>query len=192
MVARDYGFAPNPFFGLCTLATCKPIIRRVAKVGDWVVGTGSASNGKAGYLVFAMCVSEVMSYNEYWKDARYQRKKPNLRGSIKQAFGDNIYFKDTAGKWNQLDSHHSYKSGAPNSHNIRNDTQTDRVLVSDEFAYCGSSGPEIPENFGQYGSLDVCARRHHRSRFPQALIDEFLVWFHSLSLNGYAGAPTDW
>ena len=41
VVARDYGFAPNPFFGVCTLATCKPKIRSAAKLGDWVMGTGS-------------------------------------------------------------------------------------------------------------------------------------------------------
>src|SRR5712671_5339411 len=28
VVARDFGFAPNPFFGVCTLATCKPDIRK--------------------------------------------------------------------------------------------------------------------------------------------------------------------
>ena len=41
VVARDYGFAPNPFFSTCTLATCKPKIRRTASVGDWIIGTGS-------------------------------------------------------------------------------------------------------------------------------------------------------
>src|SRR5262245_31415483 len=39
VVARDYGFAPNPFYGFCTLATCKPDIRRTADIGDWIVGT---------------------------------------------------------------------------------------------------------------------------------------------------------
>ena len=192
MVARDFGFAPNPFFGCCTLATCKPIIRRVAEVGDWVVGTGSASNRRAGYLVFAMRVCEAMSYNEYWADARYQRKKPNLRGSVKQAFGDNIYFKGVAGNWKQLDSHHSYKSGTPNPHNIKNDTQTDRVLLSDDFAYFGGLGPEIPGHLRNYDNFDVCASRNHKSRFPEVLIDEFLEWFDSLNLRGYVGAPADW
>lgn len=28
VVAHDFGFAPNPFDGLCTLATCKPDIRK--------------------------------------------------------------------------------------------------------------------------------------------------------------------
>jgi hypothetical protein len=40
-IPYDDGAAPNPFWGLCTLAICKPSIRRVAKEGDWVVGTGS-------------------------------------------------------------------------------------------------------------------------------------------------------
>lgn len=38
IVARDYGFAPNPFYGICTLATCKPIIRKHCEVGDYVIG----------------------------------------------------------------------------------------------------------------------------------------------------------
>ena len=57
VVARDYGFAPNPFFGVCTLATCKPIVRRVAAIGDWIVGTGSKANGRQGPsgLRYACC-----------------------------------------------------------------------------------------------------------------------------------------
>ena len=46
IVARDFGFAPNPFYGFCTLATCKPKIREHASVGDWVVGTGARSSGR--------------------------------------------------------------------------------------------------------------------------------------------------
>ena len=38
ILTHDTGFSPNPFFGYCTLACCKPDIRRVAKVGDWIVG----------------------------------------------------------------------------------------------------------------------------------------------------------
>src|SRR5712672_36303 len=93
VVARDYGFAPNPFMGVCTLATCKPKIRAKAKIGDWVVGTGVASRKRSGRLVYAMRVSAAMTFNEYWNDPRFQDKKPNMRGSKKQAFGDNIYSK---------------------------------------------------------------------------------------------------
>ena len=49
-VAYDVGFAPNPFYGFCTLATCKADIRNAADVGDWVVGVGSVSKVKRGSL----------------------------------------------------------------------------------------------------------------------------------------------
>jgi hypothetical protein len=58
VVARDYGFAPNPFFGVCTLATCKPQIRKHAQVGDWIVGTGAKCNRLDGHLVYVMKVQQ--------------------------------------------------------------------------------------------------------------------------------------
>ena len=93
VVAFDSGFAPNPFYGHCTLATCKPKIRRTAQIGDWIIGTGSGNKKvkRGGYLVHAMQVTEILTTNEYWNDARFQNKKPNLNGGWKRASGDNIY-----------------------------------------------------------------------------------------------------
>ena len=139
-----------------------------------------------------MCVTETMTFNEYWEDKRFQRKKPNLQGSKKQAFGDNIYFKDDTNKWQQQDSHHSYSSGMPNPYNIRNDTQTDRVLLSQDYAYWGGSGPEIPPKFRDYDGYDICAKRNHKSLFPEGLVKDFVAWFRSLNTNGFLGAPLDW
>ena len=70
VVRYDSGFAPNPFYGYCTLATCKPGIRRKAEVEDWVVGSGSndRSVGRGGYLVYAMRVTEVMTFDDYTVD----------------------------------------------------------------------------------------------------------------------------
>jgi hypothetical protein len=99
VVARDYGFAPNPFYGFCTLATCKPNIRKTAQVGDWVIGTGSKSKARDGQLVYAMRVSETMTFDEYWADPRFASKRPSLVGSLKQAFGDNIYHRTADGGW---------------------------------------------------------------------------------------------
>src|SRR5713226_5075925 len=108
VVARDYGFAPNPFFGVCTLATCKPRIRSVAQIGDWVVGTGSRKRTRERHIVYTMRVTGAMTFNQYWRALRFQSKKPNLRGSKKQAFGDNIYSRDVrTSKWCQANSHHS-------------------------------------------------------------------------------------
>ena len=192
VVARDYGFAPNPFLGICTLATCKPEIRRCADVGDWIVGTGSRKNGAVGRVVYVMRVADVMAFQEYWTRAEYRRKRPNLRGSRKQAYGDNIYHRDDDGQWQQENSHHSYADGRPNAQNIGHDTRVDRVLVGHEFAYWGGSGPTLPGDFRAYGSVDICAVRGHKCIFPEPLIVDFVDWYRSLNESGYRVAPLDW
>ena len=192
VVARDYGFAPNPFYGVCSLAACKPVIRRVASIGDWVVGTGSTQRDRKGYLVYAMCVSETVTFNEYWTDKRFQKKKPNLRGSKKQAFGDNIYFINKSGEWSQRDSHHSYSDGTPNPYNIINDTKVNRILLGTVYSYWGGDGRKIPLIFRDYDGYDVCAGWGHKSRFPNEMIADFIAWVHSLNAGGYQGPPLDW
>lgn len=192
VVARDYGFAPNPFFGVCTLATCKPIIRRLAKVGDWIVGTGSKRYGLEGYLVFAMKVSETLTYDEYWRDPRFRQKRPNLNGSLKQAFGDNIYHRNlNTGKWIQENSHHSLADGRPNRANVQHDTQTSRVLVGTQFIYWGGAGPKIPARFRRAGDHDACAHRGHKSNFPVAIVESFVAWIQSLGVNGFVSPPRE-
>jgi hypothetical protein len=190
VVARDYGFAPNPFFGFCTLATCKPKIRKQAQVGDWVVGTGSKRFGLDGHLVFAMRVTEALSYDQYWNDPRFQEKKPNLRGSVKQAFGDDIYHRDPkTGKWIQENSHHSLENGCPNPANVRHDTQTPRVLIGTKFAYWGGDGPKIPCRFRGTGLKDVCCVLGHKSHFAPNFVASFIEWIQSLGVSGYLGRP---
>lgn len=194
VVARDYGFAPNPFHGFCTLATCKPKIRKTAGIGDWVVGTGSADKRKkrGNLLVYVMRVEEIMTYNEYWNDPRFHRKRPNLQGSRKQAFGDNIYYRD-AEDWCQQNSHHSHEDGKPNQKNIAHDTKTDRILVSEEYVYWGGEGPEIPSKFRDYKGEDIRKKNSsHKSNFSREFIDEFVEWFRSLPEHGCLGRPLEW
>jgi hypothetical protein len=67
----DDGCAPNPFRGMCSLAICKPGIRRVAREYDWVAGLGSKaapSGDLSQHLVYAMKMERVLSlkaYDEY-------------------------------------------------------------------------------------------------------------------------------
>jgi hypothetical protein len=192
VVARDYGFAPNPFMNVCTLATCKPKIRANAKIGDWVVGTGTASRKRSGRVVFAMRVSEAMTFNDYWNDPRFQEKKPNICGSKKQAFGDNIYFKPPAKPWQQMNSHHSFADGSCNIANVRNDTQANRVLIGKEFIYWGGSGPKIPAQFRNYNGIDICAKRGHKRNFPDELVAAFVGWIKDTDEHGYVAPPLDW
>src|SRR6266853_812342 len=141
VIARDYGFAPNPFYGVCTLATCKPKIRATAKIGDWVIATGSKPNKLEGRLVYAMNVEEILTFDQYWEDPRFRQKRPLLNGSLKQRYGDNIYHRDKkTGKWVQENSHHSLVNGNPNPGNIKRDTGTTiRVLLGGKYGYWGRS-----------------------------------------------------
>src|SRR5438552_3615065 len=64
----DDGAAPNPFWGVCSLAICKPRIRKNAKLHDWVVGTGS-KNSPIGDIstsvVWAMRVTRRVTMRDY-------------------------------------------------------------------------------------------------------------------------------
>lgn len=193
VVARDYGFAPNPFYGVCTLATCKPSIRKSVQIRDWVVGTGSKRYGLDGRLVYAMKVAETLTYDQYWNDLRFIQKKPNLRGSRKQAYGDNIYHRDSKTvRWVQANSHHSRRDGSPNCDNIKHDTQSPRVLVGTEFAYWGGGGPRIPARFRNWAGVDVCCvGQGHKCNFPENFVHAFLTWIHSLNASGYVGRPKE-
>jgi hypothetical protein len=191
VVSRDFGFAPNPFYGVCTLATCKPVIRRTAAVGDWIVGTGSARNKRQRYLVFAMKVREALTFDEYWIDPRFQWKKPKLVGSKRLAYGDNIYHRSAKRHWIQETSHHSHSDGSQNLANIKNDTQTNRVLIGADFVYWGGSGPLIPSQFRQPDS-DIRAVRGHKNNFSVQFVEQFVQWFKSQPGRGYIDRPWDW
>lgn len=138
-ITRDFGFAPNPFHGLCTLATCKPDIRKSAKVGDWIMGIGGSSLPSVkGKCILLMKVSEKVSFQDYWDQERFTLKRPVRNGSRVQMLGDNIYHKDENSDWIQEDSHHSNTDGSPNLVNLNRDTgRTDQVLLSNYFLYFG-------------------------------------------------------
>jgi hypothetical protein len=141
-----------------------------------------------------MRVTGAMTFEQYWADPRFQSKKANLRGSKKQAFGDNIYHRSNKGGWLQADSHHSFEDGSPNQNNVVADTSADRMLFSDDFVYWGGSGPLLPAKFLNYGPrhITLCAGRGHKNDFPPAFVDEFVRWIRSLGESGYVGEPLDW
>lgn len=193
VVARDFGFAPNPFWGTCSLATCKPMIRKNAEVDDWVVGTGSRRYSMDGHIIYAMKVNEVRTFEEYWVDKLFSQKRPNLHASLKQAFGDNIYHRNPNNNhWIQENSHHSLPDGRPNVENLRHDTQVNRVLLGTEFVYWGATGIRIPSRYRHYAGHDICTvYQGHKSNFPTDLVELFVKWIESQGLKGYIGQPCE-
>ncbi len=118
IITRDYGFAPNPFYGYGTLATCKPGIRKGASVGDWVLGTGSCDkrdDSLCQKMIYAMQVQEILTLNDYWEDNRFYNTRPVMNGSKKQMYGDNIYHYDSVKRiFIQENPHHILKNGENN------------------------------------------------------------------------------
>lgn len=146
VLKRDYGFAPNPFYGFLTLATCKPKIRSSAQVGDFIIGNAPADLDNK--LVFMAKVSKVITFNDYWNNQEYACKKPIMNGSLKKLYGDNIYYQLGNGEWMQENSHHSNQDGSINTDNLTRDTgTTDHVLIADEFFYFGKSMINVPAEY---------------------------------------------
>ena len=192
VVDRDFGFAPNPFHGYCTLATCKPGIRSGAEVGDWVIGVGGARLNATGRCIFAMRITQKLTFNEYWTSLAYLDKKPVRNGSGRMMVGDNIYSYDsTRQEWCQADSHHSNTDGSVNPHNLRTDTKSDKVLISRHFFYFGREAPTIPSDF-----LDVIGFKNGRNYrvFDADQCASIINWLHNSfegSLNQVKADPFD-
>ncbi|SDI29141.1 hypothetical protein [Pseudomonas panipatensis] len=188
VVDRDFGFAPNPFHNMCTLATCKPDIRRVAKVGDWIIGMGGKRLRATGRCIFAMKTTRSVTFDEYWGNSLYRHKKPLRNGSLKTIVGDNIYHR-VNGNWHQSNSHHSYPDGTPNPHNILNDTRTNSVLVSEHFFYFGAAAVEIPTTLlDRIGYRNSRGHRKFTQEQAQPLISFLAENFHP---NVIYGDPFD-
>lgn len=175
VVDRDFGFAPNPFHGVCTLATCKPKIRGVAKVNDWVIGMGGGRLKSTGKCVYAMRVMEKITFDQYWLDPRFQEKKPVRNGSGKMLIGDNIY-RTVHKLWVQSDSHHSNADGTPNVKNLTTDTSRNSVLISTDFYYFGAAALEVPQQI--LDNMRYKNVRDHRT-FKTYEIQPLINWLRS-------------
>lgn len=172
VVRSDTGFAPNPFWNCCTLATCKPKIRRLAAKGDWVAGTGSVGNVGNDRLIYAMKVTAVELLEDYGIDPLYVNKIP-IQGKMEEK-GDNIYYRDIKGDFRQrFPSVHSNPDGE-DLQQKNFDLKGRNVLISKpgDYYYFGGEAPRIPT------SLQCIIKKgpNHKSKFPKSIIDSFLHW----------------
>ena len=176
---------------MCTLATCKPRLRKSAVEGDWVLGVaGSNYRAQHGKCIFLMQVTEKMGFDDYWSDPRFLKKRPVRNGSLKMLVGDNIYHSDGAGNWIQENSHHSNPDGTTNEGNRDRDTEsTDRVLVSDYFLYFGSQAVELDlASFGYGRTRDY--RKYDLSDTPAAMnVIQSTISEYRSSLNQLVADP---
>ncbi len=183
ILAKDGGFAPNPFHGFCTLACCKPKIRATAQAGDLIIGLTSRSER----LAYAMKVSKVLGFADYWRGPRYEIKRPIFKSPTKlRRMGDNIYEPDGDGAFRQLPSAHSHPDGTEHRGKKEHDLDGFKVLVGDRFAYFGVEAPELPTALAF-----LRVGRGHRCQFTASEIAEVNAWFEELP-QGVQGRPRMW
>jgi hypothetical protein len=189
VIEHDLGFAPNPFHGVCTLACCKPKIRKRAKLGDYILGTGAARPKLLGKVIYWMRVDEILTFDQYWKDRRFRRKKPVMHGSTHLRYGDNIYHSDGGGTYYQEDSFHSRKDGSLSLGDLQRDTgSTDKVLIGREFAYWGRAGIPLPDDLKCF----VKKGPSHKRKFSDEHIARLMTWLVDHPERGYLDEPAHW
>jgi hypothetical protein len=195
VVEHDYGLAPNPFGAYCTLAVCKPKIRKSKqlKINDWIIGTGSkalekiAKRDYRNHLIYAMKVEEIITLQQYWDDSRFQYKKPVLNGPLTVMYGDNFYHKNEKGDWIQEDSAHSDKEGKTNLDHLEGDTNGENALISSTYYYFGNEAPLIPNDLHS-----VCHSGIGEKKITHAAAEKFINWLQQNFTKGIHGDPINW
>lgn len=186
----DDGAAPNPFWEVCTLTICKPMIRRKAEIGDWVIGTGSANTQLARgekvnfseHLVYAMKVTDKMSMEAYEKHCRnaLPNKIPVWNDNDwRLRMGDCIYHDFLTGLQPKL------RRSVHNESNRDRDLSGLYALLSNEFYYFGSK-PEALEC--ELKGLIKC-NQGHRVIQQATLIEEFEKWIKRFTKNTLYASP---
>lgn len=164
MVKFDTGLAPNPFGKYCTLAVCTPNHRGAKLVdGDWILGHGTKSEGNK--LIYAMEVTEVLNFNDYFHDSRFQYKKPVINGTRREKVGDNMYYKEK-NVWRQTNT--ILHKGA-----TKQDTKYPLVFISDNFYYYGINS--IKHFAHEFPHL-VWKRNGFKYTYDEAKIKDFIKW----------------
>jgi hypothetical protein len=188
----DDGAAPNPFRGLCTLAICKPGIRRAAKKGDWVAGLGSKkapSGDLSKRLVYAMHVDESVPFDEY--DERAAAEWPDRVPDISSAdltrpLGDCIYYDCSGTSPRQRSSVHGLA-------NLKTDWRGKNVLISRDFYYFGSKAIKLPKEL-----FPICHQgQGHKSHRNDSHLERFVRWLRNLlyrpgEMYGWPDYVVDW
>jgi hypothetical protein len=145
----DAGFAPNPWWGYLTLATCKPKMREKKVCGDWIAGftSGELCGHAVGAerLVYLMLISEKLPIADYYRAKRFERKIPQPGSKdLRLRLGDNIYrplkeYPQTDDDFVQVDD---YCHGSDQKHH---DLSGKNVLLAKQFVYFGRDAIAIPK-----------------------------------------------
>jgi hypothetical protein len=128
-----------------------------------------------------MEVSERLGFDAYHNDPRFERKKPRLDQTWREACGDNIYHPGIDRPWEQEPSLFHRPE------DIAQDTRHPVVFISEHFYYFGANAPAIHERF-----VDLIRDRHGcKCSYPAEVIQAFVKWLRAKWTPGVLGEPRD-
>lgn len=185
VMTTDSGLAPNPYFGVCSLALCTPNhMNAQLEPGDWVVAHSSKDTGQR--LVYAMCLTRILDMPDYF--AAFPNKRPDPSGSREQQCGDNLYYRD-GGRWARL------PSAEHNTIGCFMQDQNRPVYLAEcahKFWYFGAASnlPELDGFADQFPWLikDRCGFSYVHD---ETRIASFEKWLQALGQRGLIGQPRD-
>mgnify|MGYP003610639374 CR=1 FL=1 len=154
ILTHDTGMAPCPENGLITLGTCKPVIRRKARPGDWVLGFRPGSLVR-GLVLWAGKVERTTTHGDY------QRAYPKR--------SDAVYRLAEDGQYERL---------APDYHPAQSemdrDTSAPVLLFDPRRSYYFNGIPEpLPEDLAH---LAAAGRGHRVTEAAPDLVARLEAW----------------
>jgi len=157
-MTHDSGFAPNPYYRYCTLATCTPNhMRANLEKDDVIVGVEANSlmrqrmrklgkqSSQYRCIIYYMVISEQLSLDDYYRDSRFSAKKAEpASSSYAKRQGDNVYWRKGKGFASTPGNPHY------DTHSFGQDTKGNRVFIGSKFFYFGDSQVRLPPRFEKY------------------------------------------
>lgn len=181
VIKYDTGLAPNPFWDYCTLAVCTPNHMNIKlKSGDWLVGFSPVSKGSR--MIYAMEVDEILDFDIYFRDLRFRKKRPNIKGDWKERCGDNMYYKDPDGKWKQTKTIYHRKK-----EEVEKDLKHPMAYIAKHFYFFGENALNIPDILKDL----VWKRQGVKCNHDTELINKFTTWLAKEYSIGIHGMPRD-
>jgi hypothetical protein len=171
VLAVDNGMAPCVQDGMLSLTCCKPMIRRNASVGDWVIGF-VPKGLKRSHVAWAGRVSEVIPLGEYEK--RFSGRRDALYRLADDADGQQENLVPLR------EDYHADELSRSRDHSGKN------ALVFDPFWYWGGVGIVAPEEISDMAHYYVGQSAKNSS--PERIV-VLKAWLRSVSEPGIHGEP---
>ena len=202
LMTYDCGYAPNPFHGVLTLATCKPGMRRVRQPGQWIAGfagktlhhmaTKEGTTVPVGGMIYLAKITDVKTLDKYFDDPDFASKKPqgpiDVPPSHLGAVGDNMYHKNSQGEWLQ-------EPGWHDPEDLDHDVGGENAVICKEFYYLGRRAMIPEEGWSRFGIVIPHGRPtlygYQCNDFTERNLQDLRVWLESngIAQNQVSGMP---